>query len=129
MDEWGNYPRERQRLFDLLAKTRAAGVVLLSGNAHFAEVSRTDEGPYPLIDFTSSGLTHVNATYPEAPNRYRVAGPFVELNFGLVEIDWDAEGGPVVEMAAIGVDGRRAFEYEVPLVSLAPQASDGRTSR
>ncbi len=118
MDEWGNYPRERQRLFDLLAKTRAAGVVLLSGNAHFAEVSRTDEGPYPLIDFTSSGLTHVNEVYPHAPNRFRVAGPFVALNFGLVEIDWEASEGPVVKLAAIGVDGRIGFEHSMPLASL-----------
>ena len=35
---------------------RASGVVFLSGDVHFAEISRTDEGPYPLFDFTSSPL-------------------------------------------------------------------------
>ena len=119
MDEWGNYPLERRRLFDLIAKTGANGVVLLSGNVHFAEISATDEGPYRLFDFTSSGLTHVNQEYPKARNRHRVAGPFVDLNFGLVEIDWEAEGGPVLTMAAIDVEGRAAFELSVPLASLS----------
>ena len=68
---------------------------------HFAELSKTDDEPYPLHDFTSSGLTHVNEEYPKAPNRYRVAGPFVDLNFGLVEIDWDAKPSPLVTMRVV----------------------------
>jgi alkaline phosphatase D len=119
MDEWGNYPLERQRLFDLIAETEASGVVLLSGNVHFAEISETTEGPYPIVDFTSSGLTHVNQEYPEAPNRHRFAGPFVDLNFGLVQIDWDAPGGTLITLAAVGVDGHVAFEHELLLASLA----------
>jgi alkaline phosphatase D len=110
MDEWGNYPHERQCLFDVIEKTGEEGVILLSGNIHFAEISRTDEGPYALYDFTSSGLTHVNEEYPNAPNRYRVAGPFVDLNFGLVSIDWDEE---LVTLEAVGVDGATAFEQLV----------------
>jgi len=111
MDEWGNYPLERRRLFDTIERTDAQGVLILSGNVHFAELSRTDEGPYPLYEFTSSGLTHVNQEYPKAPNRYRVAGPFVDLNFGLVEIDWEAKGGTTVRLAAVGVTGDTAFEH------------------
>ncbi len=121
MDEWGNYPLERRRLFDLIAETGASGVVLLSGNVHFSELSATDEGPYPIVDFTSSGLTHVNEEYPKAPNRYRVAGPYVDLSFGLVEIDWQAEGGTVVRLAAIDVDGESAFEHRIGLDTLRIQ--------
>jgi len=113
MDEWGNYPRERRRLFELIGTTGAEGVILLSGNVHFAEISRTDEGPYPLFDFTSSGLTHVNEEYPKAANSYRVAGPYVDLNFGLVEIDWEASPSPSITLKAVGVDGAAAFEYQV----------------
>ena len=117
MDEWGNYPRERRRLFDLIEATRAEGVLFLSGNVHFAEVSRTDEGPYPLLDFTSSGLTHVEAEYARAPNRYRVAGPFVDLNFGLVEIDWEASPSLRLTLQARGADGSVAFEHVLELDS------------
>jgi len=109
-EEWGNYPHERRRLFELIGATGAEGVILLSGNVHFAEISRTDEGPYLLYDFTSSGLTHVNEEYPKAPNRHRVAGPFVDLNFGLIEIDWD-QG--IVSLRAIGTDGVPTFEQRV----------------
>jgi alkaline phosphatase D len=115
MDEWGNYPVERRRLFDLIASTGADGVILVSGNVHFAEISRTDEGPNPLYDFTSSGLTHINEEYPLAPNRYRIAGPCVDLNFGLVEIHWN-EG--VIILRSVGLDGINAFEHSLHLDEL-----------
>jgi alkaline phosphatase D len=117
MDEWGNYPLERQRFFDVIERTGAADVLILSGNAHFSEVSLTNEGPYPLVDFTSSGLTHVNRDYPKADNRYRVAGPFVELSFGLLEIDWEASGGESVTLSAVGLEGQKAFEYRLNKLS------------
>ena len=121
MDEWGNYPHERRRLFELIADTGANGVVLLSGNVHFTEISQTDEGPYPMVDFTASGLTHVNEGYASVANPYRVTGPLVDLNFGLVEIDWEAAGGPVITLSGVGLDGARAFEHRVALGDLQPQ--------
>ena len=42
MDEWGNYPLERRRLFDLIESAGAQGVILLSGNVHFSEISHID---------------------------------------------------------------------------------------
>jgi len=117
MDEWGAFPHERQRLFDLIKTTRATGVLLLSGNVHYTELSKSDEGDYPLYDFTASGMTHVNPAYASAPNAYRVAGPFVEHNVGLVEINWEAPD-PVVRLRALGVDGRDGFKYELSLGAL-----------
>jgi alkaline phosphatase D len=113
MDEWGNYPHERRRLFELIETTKAEGIILLSGNVHFAEISGTDEGPYPLVNFTSSGLTHVNETYPQAVNSYRIAGPYADLNFGLVEIDWEASPSPSITLKVVGVDGVAAVEHQV----------------
>jgi alkaline phosphatase D len=121
MDEWGNYPLERRRLFDLIAESGATNVVLLSGNAHFSEISAIDDGPYRLYDFTSSGLTHVNEAYAQAPNSYRVSGPFVAPSFGLVEVDWAAEGGATVSLSAIDVDSHRAFEHSFQLTTLRPR--------
>lgn len=118
MDEWGAFPRERQRLFDLIDSTGARGVLLLSGNVHFAEVSRYDGNHYPLYDFTASGMTHVNPDYAAAKNDYRVAGPFVERNVGLVQIDWDTLSGPMVRLSTLGIRGQTGFEYTVPLSAL-----------
>lgn len=117
MQEWGNFPLERKRLFKLIQQTDASGVILLSGNVHFAELSKTDEGPYPLYDFTSSGMTHFSTVYPRVQNRYRVAGPFIEHNFGLIEIDWTSGPGPSIRLKALGTDGV-GFEHRLDLSEL-----------
>lgn len=83
MDEWGNYPHERERLLRLLAPLKR-NTLLLSGNVHFTEISEADG----LTEFTSSGMTHIEPYYAECHNKYRVAGPSIELNYGLLRIDW-----------------------------------------
>ncbi len=118
MEEWGNFPNERQRLFDLIDETAADGVVLLSGNVHFSEISRTEEGPYPLVDFTSSGMTHSTPAYAELQTSKRIAGPFTDLNFGEVLIDWNLPGGPMVSLVCLDETGQPQFEYQIRLSNL-----------
>jgi alkaline phosphatase D len=116
MESWGNFPHERNRLYETLRKTGAEGVLLLSGDVHFSEVSRTDEGPYPLYDFTSSGLTNSHAGWAAAVNTRRVgAEAYAKPTFGLIEIDWDAGA---VSLQARGLEGETAFEVKVPLSEL-----------
>jgi len=59
-ESWGNFPHERDRLIKLIGTSGARGVMILSGDRHISEFSKsTPDGlDYPLIDFTSSGLTH-----------------------------------------------------------------------
>lgn len=111
MDEWGNFPRERQRLIDLAEG--AGNVILLSGNVHFAEISRLESG---VIEFTASGMTHIEEAYGIAPNRFRVAGPLIDLNFGLVEIDWSSRA---VSLVACRSDGTAVFRRTVKISALA----------
>ena len=109
MNEWGNFPRERQRLFDRIAKTEHNGIILLSGNVHFAELSKSDAGAYPLYELTSSGMTHVDPSYARAANRFRIAGPFVEHNFGMVEINWETKPSPRISLSVIDENGNTGF--------------------
>jgi alkaline phosphatase D len=86
-EKWGNFPNARQRLLDLLVKTRAKGVILVSGDRHSGEISKLDVPGlgYPLYDITSSGLTHssVEKAATGEYNPYRV-GPFVtQKHYGL----------------------------------------------
>jgi alkaline phosphatase D len=118
MDEWGNYPLERQRLINLLRDTKVNGVILLSGNVHFGEVSGLEVLDYPLLEVTSSGLTHINRRYAQMANSYRVGGPVVETNFGLVEVDWEAETGPQVTISLNAEDGKQSFSYTFELGQL-----------
>lgn len=120
MDEWGNYPHERHRLFELIERTDAQGVVLLSGNVHFAELSVYHDGAYPLYDFTSSGMTHVEARYAEVDNPYRVGEAFIDLNVGLIDIDWATSISPKITFKVLTVDGQKVWEKSVFLEDLQP---------
>jgi hypothetical protein len=71
---------------------------LQNTEADQSSLTPLNQGPYPLYDFTSGGMTHVSEVYPRADNRYRVAGPFVEFNFGLIEIDWEAAPEPLIHL-------------------------------
>lgn len=107
-EKWANFPTSRQRLLDLLAKTKPKGTLFISGDRHMAEVSklRVPGLPYDLFDITSSGLTHVSAPHEE-PNRHRV-GPIVsKLNYGLITIDWKST--PV--KATIQINGDEQTTY------------------
>lgn len=119
MECWGNLPHERTALFDLIGSTGAEGVVFLSGDVHFAEVSRTDEGPYPLHDFTSSGLTQSpDPTWHQSVNSYRRPGMvYADQSFGVVRIDW-AGDSTQLRLQARTIEGAVAFEEIVPLKTL-----------
>jgi alkaline phosphatase D len=121
-EKWANFPRARQRLFDVIRASGAPGVVLLSGDRHKAELSRHDRAiDYPLYDFTSSGLTHYVSPASE-PNRHRVGDYVTALHFGLLTIDWDAD--PVtLRMEIRGTNNEARLTHTVPLSDLQPGAS------
>jgi len=88
-ESWTLFPHERQRFVDLVAATQAEGVLLLSGDVHWAEVSRLPvAGGYDLYDVTSSGI---NEDWPFIEsNDNRIGDPVPDYNVGLLEIDWSA---------------------------------------
>ncbi len=89
-EKWANFPTSRQRLFDLLTKTKPKGVILISGDRHIAEVSHVKLPTlgYDLYDITSSGLTHVSKPHEE-PNQHRVGAMVAKLNYGVIRFNWD----------------------------------------
>lgn len=94
-ETWGTMPHERQRLYDLIGKTKANGVVIVSGDRHLMEVSvdkgqRGNQVPYPIWDFTSSGLTD-NIQQVNEVNDFRIGPVYRGTNFGELEIMWETE--------------------------------------
>jgi alkaline phosphatase D len=87
-ERWGNFPRERQRLYNLVRETGANGVVFISGDRHIGGLYRETNGtPYPLVEITSSGLNQVFAGNREVgPNR--LGAVYGAANFGTVDVDW-----------------------------------------
>ncbi len=119
-EAWVNYPNDQQRLFRLIRDTGARGVVLLSGDTHYGEITRQSENvPYPLYDITSSGLTQV--WHVPVPNALRVDGRyFRQANFGLIDIDWTAR---TVHLGLRDVDGRVLTGQRLRMADLAPSRS------
>lgn len=87
---WANFPKERERFYDLVRNTKASGVVVLSGDRHLGEISLDAKSVgYPLYDVTSSGLNQGSKGWraPEK-NSHRVAAMPYGDNFGMILIDW-----------------------------------------
>ena len=90
-EKWANFPHEVDQLKKVITNSKAKNVVLLSGDRHISEFSKTTINglSYPLIDFTSSGLTHSYTNYSGEPNRLRVQSVVSEISFGLLKFDFN----------------------------------------
>ncbi len=90
---WGNFPHEVDKLKGIIEKSNAKGVIILSGDRHISEFSadRIQGVAYPLVDFTSSGLTHVYSSYSGEPNPYRIGEVVAKKSFGIVKINLHTE--------------------------------------
>ena len=123
-EKWMNFPRERRRLYDLIRDTHANGVIFLSGDRHFGDLS-VMEAPgvgYPLFDVTSSGLTQAARRWrPLSPNTNRVAGMSFDPNFGLIAIDWQRDD-PIVSLQIRDESGDIRINQKLPLSLLRPAA-------
>lgn len=90
-ETWGNFPHEIKRLKSLLVDKAVRNAIILSGDRHLSEFSmiKIKGLRYPLIDFTSSGLTHAYTDYQGESNRYRVGRVISKKSFGLLTFDLD----------------------------------------
>ena len=78
-------------MYDLIKSTQANGVFFLSGDVHFAELTKTQPaGMYPIYDVTSSGITHHEDKVAATNNSIRVGNGWQYINFGYLDIDWNA---------------------------------------
>ncbi|NEW78555.1 MAG: alkaline phosphatase family protein [Gelidibacter sp.] len=89
-EAWGNMPHEADKLVKILKLSGAKNTIILSGDRHISEISKKEiEGlPYPLIDFTSSGLTHSYTDFKGEPNKYRLGNVVSKKSFGLLNFDF-----------------------------------------
>lgn len=121
---WGDSPHERERLFELIRELGVPGVVFVSGDMHFAELTRHPDDAralgYPTYDLTPSGLDQVETAAEGQwinPNR---VGDLLNSNrkHGLIEVDW-APSDPEIHLEIH--DGRDLFlDHVVRLSDLQP---------
>ncbi len=114
---WINYATDHQRLFDTIRRTNANGLICLSGDTHYGEVSKlTTNVPYPIWDFTSSGLTEVWHVLP--PNALRIGEAFRARNFGLITLDWKARASTTIKVDINDEQGVSQLSHTIPLTTL-----------
>lgn len=90
-ETWGNFPLEVGKLENIIVQSGAKGVIILSGDRHISEFSRADiDGlSYPLVDFTSSGLTHSYFSFSGEPNQYRVGEVVSDKSYGIINLNFE----------------------------------------
>lgn len=116
-EAWANYPHEQERMVQLIKKTKANHVVFISGDVHYAEISKFEHpDAYPLYDITSSGLseTWLFAT----PNLNRIEGPVMDNHFGLLTINF-ADDTPTALAEVWDIRGNQRIEYTIPLKEIS----------
>lgn len=115
-ESWTNLPSERQRMLDLIVASRAEGVMFVSGDVHWGELSRREEpGLYPLYDLTASGITEEWKNVE--PNRHRVGAPVRQNHVGGIAFNWDAQDVPI-RFVIVDVAGRTVLEHAIRLTDL-----------
>lgn len=115
-EAWANFPHEQKRLTDLIRKTKANGVFFISGDVHYAEISRLNVPDlYPLYDVTASGIT---STWEFAtPNDNRLDGPVMENHFGFVTVDWNLPD-PEITFEIIDIESKTRINLSIRLSEL-----------
>ncbi|KAL1225082.1 hypothetical protein V5N11_019214 [Cardamine amara subsp. amara] len=145
MESWGRFPKERKRLFKLIADTKRDGVIFISGDVHFGEITRYDcSAGYPLYDVTSSGLVQsvekvvprplrsiVRLLFWYIPSTMRVINDnckfrsctYGQQNFGAISIDWNAN--PVtIRLEIRDVNGLTVLGTNVSLTELQARGAN-----
>lgn len=90
-ESWGTMPQEVRKMENILSKSKAKGIIFLSGDRHIAEISSKEVKGlgFPLIDMTSSGMTHSYDSFKGEPNPYRITEVVPYKNFGILKFDFN----------------------------------------
>lgn len=101
-ENYSNWTDEHSKLLSQIENEKIEGVIFISGDRHFSEVSKFDRiNSYPLYDFTVSPLTSGFCDICiDEKNKYRIEGSGVfQRNFAVFNI--------------FGLKGNRELEYTI----------------
>lgn len=94
-ENYGHYPEEKDKLLKEISNNKIKGVLFLTGDRHFAELSMLPrEGTYPIYDWTVSPLTAgiTSDKVLQENNPYKIGGSaFVQNNFGIISFSGSKE--------------------------------------
>ncbi len=90
-EKWGNFPHEKQKLYQLLNQKHLRNIIFITGDRHFGAIYREKlPGGGARHEITASSLTN-GFRGREIDDPLRVGKIYPNINFGTAEIDWEAE--------------------------------------
>lgn len=131
---WHRFPAQRERLLNTIMQANVKGVILLSGDVHFAEINQVLCGDQscPITEITSSGMTHswLEFHFPKIkffpallftyanillPWEFRPTHDsyYGNLNWGQIDFDWSNSQHPVATVRVFGKDDKEKLVYQV----------------
>jgi len=121
-ESWANFPYDRNRLFALIKKYKVNGVIIISGDTHWGEVSKVEQHKntaidYPLWEVTSSGLTEEWKAV--SPNKHRVGNYTHNVNYGELLINWQQKD-PTISLRLKDIHGDIFTEHNITLSEVSP---------
>ncbi|MFT5755568.1 MAG: alkaline phosphatase D [Alteromonadaceae bacterium] len=121
-ESWANFPQDRNRLMTLIKKHQVNGVIIISGDTHWGEMSKVSgflntKLDYPLWEVTSSGLTEEWKNV--SPNKHRVGNFTNSVNYGELNINWQASD-PTITLRLKDITGQVFSENQLTLSSISP---------
>jgi alkaline phosphatase D len=117
-ESWANFPNDRNRLLNFIKKHQINGVIFISGDTHWGEISRVEKNlDYPLYEVTSSGLTQEWKAV--SPNKHRLGKFTSKVNYGELIIDWQ-QSDPAITIGLKNVTGSVVNLQQFNLSSISP---------
>ncbi|MDX2302621.1 MAG: alkaline phosphatase D family protein [Microscillaceae bacterium] len=115
-ENYAKYQTERQRLLQAIQSENIPGVLFLTGDRHYTELSKMERaGSYPLYDFTVSPLTSgaSGERYIDEKNQWRVPGTyFGNRNFCIFEISGKSKAR-VLKATVFDTHGKEIWTREI----------------
>jgi alkaline phosphatase D len=115
-DSYAKYPVERNELLNFVAEKNIPGVIFLTGDKHFTELSKRTWKGYPFYDFTCSPLTSVvlPTRYLKGfKNTYSIESTILyKKNFGQISLTGAADNR-TCKLEVFGKGGQKKWEYEI----------------
>jgi alkaline phosphatase D len=115
------FPAQRRRLYSLIERIGAKGVIFVSGDRHHGSINRmASDVPYPLADFTASAINMPSnltpgSTMVSEASTTRVGDGYGPVNFGMLNVDWQ---GRQVGFELIGATGEAVLRHQIPFAEI-----------
>lgn len=110
-EKWGNFPKEREKLFNLIKKTHPANLIILSGDRHRGSIAKTEIlGWGTLYDITASSLNRPSEQSEQ--DKTYIGDVYSKENFGVAAIDWPRR---LAHFELKNMDGKTVNSLELKL--------------